>query len=182
MIVETRFRWAAYFGAIACVITRAPTLMADGKVFELPLAINVGYVVFFGPLVILIFYIDSFRSIKLANTIKDNWSDVTFKIIVYAPAIQAAFLSLQYFLEVRPGPTCDPQNWSALIGWEGFAAVYCFGSVDQSGVPWVMEPPWAFALAQVAMPIACIVLAYRSIQLVRKAKEEREDTPPDKVV
>ena len=35
MMVETRFRWAAYLATIACVITQAPTLVTDGKVFEL---------------------------------------------------------------------------------------------------------------------------------------------------
>ena len=100
MSVETRLRWACYLGFIAAIISRAPTIIEDGKVFGLEIGLNAGYVVMFGPFVLTIFYLDTLRAVIGADHIKDRAVDWIFSVIAAFPALTACFLSLQYFLLV----------------------------------------------------------------------------------
>lgn len=173
--VEPRFRWAGYLALIAAVIARAPTIIEDGKVFGLEIGLNAGYVVIFGPLVLLGFYLDTLRAVIGSERIEDRATGQVFAAIVTFPALAAAFLAFQYFLLVRPDVECDGLFHPAQFGTgNGYKPVYCIGLGDdwQDELPHVLDPPIVLALVQIIAPVVCASCAIFIVKRVRLAVKD----------
>ena len=169
MNVETRFRWVSYVALLAIVIARAPTLMEEGQVFDLPLTINVGYLILFGPIIMLLFYVDAYRSAIIAEHIKDRAVGRVFAAVVWMPAAFCLFLVLQYFMLVREHSANCGQFPHELLGWTEFQAVYCIGvgAETQAKMPWLIRPPLLNSALQIASFALSAWLAGRTVVLVR---------------
>lgn len=179
MTIEPRFRWASYLALIAAAIARAPTMIENGKVFGLEVGLNAGYVVIFGPLVLLGFYLDTLRAVNGAERVEDRATGPVFAVIVAFPALVAGFLAFQYFLLLRPEGGCGGLVHSAQFGTGvGYKPVYCIGQGDdwQDALPHVVDPPILLALLQIIAPALCAFCAFAIISRVRQPSNEPKTT------
>lgn len=175
MILEKRFRYATYLGLVAAAVSRAPTLISDGKVFEVPLNINVGYVVLFGPLLFLLFYFDAYRVVSSGSQpIEDAHTDRVTTLIIFAPAVIGAFLVLQYLLNIRMEGNCDSQSFprELFFRWEDFKTAYCINTnADyQDSMPHILKPPPLMTAFQLLIPALCLFLAWKIRSQVTRPK------------
>lgn len=175
MNVEKRFRLAAYLALIAFFIARGPLLMTDGKVFDLPLSINAGHVVIFGPIVILLFYGDTYRALRSGgHKVEDRALDWVFRAIVFAPALLSGLLVLQYFEMFRKlEENCDAFPTELFWSWEEFRPVYCMDTnADfQDTLPWMPKPPPLLTLIEIGALIMSAVLAWWTVRLAQAKVE-----------
>jgi hypothetical protein len=161
-------------GVVACVVSRAPTILQEIKipVIDVKLAVNAGYILVLGPLciflaVLAVWYATPRTGVTGVWTARDR--DIARALFVL-PSIAAAFLSLQFFLLLAPPGACTTfKRWRYVTDYhlEAFRPEYCMGlpPETQSRMPWLLEPPIVQGWFQVAAPIAVgvlLIMAWRS--------------------
>jgi hypothetical protein len=164
LLVDATMRRLAIIGAagiIACIVSRAPTLLQEVKipVLDVKLGLNAGYVLVFGPLLVFfaaitVWYLTPRTRLGGAWTISDR-QIAAFLFVL--PVVIAAFLTLQFFLLLAPPGTCPTfDRWRYLTDFhlEAFQPEYCVGlpSETQKSMPWLIDPPILQGWVQVALP------------------------------
>jgi hypothetical protein len=158
----------------ACIVVRAPTIFEEGQIpiIDVRLKLNAGYVLVFGPLLILcgIAAITYLRSSPAAK--EDRFAGVLARAI---PCLAAAFLSLQFFLLFAPNGQCNIfSRWRYLADWKlsAFKPEYCMSlpAETQERMPWLFDPPIVQAWAQVLLPFLALFLAVKDWRSVHRSR------------
>jgi hypothetical protein len=162
------FAYLSLCSIAACVIVRAPTIFEEGQipVIDLKLKLNAGYILVFGPLLIVctiaaITYLG--RDNRPDRTKESASAGVLARAI---PCLAAAYLSLQFFLLFAPNGQCPTfPRWRYLTDWtlSAFKPEYCMSlpAETQERMPWLFGPPIVQAWVQVLLPLIALGLVIR---------------------
>lgn len=171
-------RYYLYLSAcalVACVVARAPSIFEEGKIplIDLKLKLNAGWILMFGPLLIVgviiaITYIH--RTSNLPTTGERPIAGIATRAI---PCLAAAFLSLQFFLLFAPKGECNTfPRLSLLTAWQvkAFQPEYCMSlsAETQAQMPYLISPPALNAWIQVILPLIAICLAVADWRFVHR--------------
>jgi hypothetical protein len=170
-----------YFGILslcslaACVIVRAPTIFEEGQipVIDVKLKLNAGYILVFGPLLIVCAIAAITYLCRDDRPRRANEGAVAGILARAIPCLAAAYLSLQFFLLFAPKGQCNTfPRWDYLTGWQlsAFQPEYCMSlpAETQERMPWLFDPPFVQAWAQVLLPLIALGLAIRDWQYVHR--------------
>lgn len=157
-----------------CLISRAPTTFGKLGFYGLELKLNVGYIIVFGPVLLMILVLwrlwisvdlsrDRYR-IGENNAQSTKLESIVIYIIYILPGLACFFLLVQFVFKTTalPSTNCDRFNhlrlfwdfsllnfrgWTKIYGWR-FA--YCFGvsAEENKLMPYVFPPiqTWAYVL------------------------------------
>lgn len=155
-------------GFLGCLIARAPTILDKYTipVFHVDLALNAGYVLIFGPLVLLAGVFWAAYGVGDHNVSRVHWRslDWTLAGLVFLLAfITAAFLAFQFFLLLAPKGECltfDRWRYLTDLRLHAFAPEYCMGlpAETQAHLPWIIQPPMLWGWLQVFVPLIVLAL------------------------
>ncbi len=179
---DTRFVrrqfYPAVVGVVGCAVARAPTLLTSIKVpgLGISLAINAGYVLDFGPLVLfLLAAVALLWDPNAAGTARKQFAEAAHgrRLLLIASVlvvmVAAIFLTLQFFLLQAPPGGCDSFNrlrYLYDIGLPAFQPEYCIGSAAdmQNAMPWLLYPPALESWLQIAACLGTLSLSIRQLK------------------
>lgn len=150
---------------VACVIVRAPTIFEDVQipVIDLKLKLNAGYLLVFGPLLIVCAIVAIAYLCRDERRHRTNEGAVAGILARAIPCLAAAYLSFQFFLLFAPKEQCNTfPRWTYLTSWKlsAFQPEYCMSlpAETQGHMPWLLDPPFVQAWAQVLLPLIALGL------------------------
>lgn len=150
----------------ACAIVRAPSVLDEITVplIDLKLKLNAGYVLVFGPLLIVlaILAIHFLREDTSRTRGKKDLKNGLFRAM---PPLGAAFLSLQFFLLLAPKGECNTFQRSRFLfeRLHAFQPEYCMylPAETQEHMPWLFDPPILQAWMQIILPIIALAVVVK---------------------
>jgi hypothetical protein len=163
-----RFAVVGGAGVIGCVIARAPTILDKFTVpvLKVDLAANAGYVLVFGPLLLLagVFwatYGASDHRLSHRHWEKLDWAFAGFLFVL--PVLSITFLALQFFLLLAPKGECvtfDRLRYLTDPTLHAFQPEYCMSlpTETQGHLPWIIQPPVLWGWLQVLVPLLALAL------------------------
>ena len=163
-----RFAVVGAAGLLGCVIARAPTLAnkLTIPILNVGLVPNAGYVLVFGPLLLLagIFWAAYGASDQTAS--RNHWGKLDWALAGFLfalPFLSATFLVLQFFLLLAPKGECLTFNrlrYLTDMSLPAFPPEYCMGlpAETQARLPWIMWPPMLLGWLQVLIPLIALAL------------------------
>lgn len=162
------FAYLSLCSIAACVVVRAPTIFEEGQipVIDLKLKLNAGYILVFGPLIIVCAIAAITYLTQESRPGRTNAGASRGLLVRAIPCLAAAFLSLQFFLLLAPKAQCSTfPRWRYLTDWtlSAFKPEYCMtlSAETQERMPWLFDPPVAQAWAQVVLPMIALGLVIR---------------------
>lgn len=150
----------------ACAIVRAPSVLDEITIplIDLKLKLNAGYVLVFGPLLIVLVIL-AIHFLREDTTRTRGKKDLKNGIFRAIPPVGAAFLSLQFFLLLAPMGECNTfQRSRLLLEWlHAFKLEYCMylSAETQEHMPWLFEPPMLQAWMQILLPMVALAVVIK---------------------
>jgi hypothetical protein len=155
-------------GVLGCVIARAPTILdkLTVPVLNVDLAPNAGYVLIFGPVLLLVGIFWASYGASDQGASRNHWGKLDWALAGFLfalPFLSVAFLALQFFLLLAPKGECltfDRLRYLTDTSLNAFQPEYCMGlpAETQARLPWIIQPPILWGWVQMLVPLIALAL------------------------